>query len=130
MKAICPPYRGIWAGNSIWLTNGLTDTVFNTIKNDTGYKVAERVAHDVLWTFVDTQNAAKSFDPSAEIDINKGAQYNLAWVAGVVAVELVLAAGIAVMAYFLVKNIMKNKKTANSLTADAAESAETPEDEQ
>ena len=112
------------------MTNGLTDTVFNTIKNDTGYKVAERVAHDVLWTFVDTQNAAKSFDPSAEIDINKGAQYNLAWVAGVVAVELVLAAGIAVMAYFLVKNIMKNKKTANSLTADAAESAETPEDEQ
>ena len=129
-ESYMPPYRGIWAGNSIWLTNGLTDTVFNTIKNDTGYKVAERVAHDVLWTFVDTQNAAKSFDPSAEIDINKGAQYNLAWVAGVVAVELVLAAGIAVMAYFLVKNIMKNKKTANSLTADAAESAETPEDEQ
>ena len=128
-ESYMPPYRGIWAGNSIWLTNGLTDTVFNTIKNDTGYKVAERVAHDVLWTFVDTQNAAKSFDPSAEIDLNKGAHYNLAWVAAVVAVELVLAAGVAAMAYFLVKNLRQNKKTENTASADGTESAETPKDE-
>ena len=129
-ESYMPPYRGIWAGNSIWLTNGFTDSVFNTIKNDMGYKVAERVAHDVLWTFVDTQKAAKNFDPSLQIDLNKGAQYNLAWVAGVVVVEVALLAGVAVMAFFLAKNIIKNKKAANSASADGAEPAETTKDGQ
>ena len=129
-ESYMPPYRGIWAGNSIWLTNGFTDSVFNTIKNDMGYKVAERVAHDVLWTFVDTQKAAKNFDPSLQIDLNKGAQYNLAWVAGVVVVEVALLAGVAVMAFFLAKNIIKNKKAANSASADEAEPAETTKDGQ
>ena len=95
-----------------------------------GYKVAERVAHDVLWTFVDTQKAAKNFDPSLQIDLNKGAQYNLAWVAGVVVVEVALLAGVAVMAFFLAKNIIKNKKAANSASADEAEPAETTKDGQ
>ena len=129
-ESYMPPYKGIWAGNSIWLTNGFTDTVFNTIKNDMGYKVAERVAHDVLWTFVDTQQAAKNFDPSIQIDLNKGAQYNLTWVAGVVVVEVALCAGVAVMAFFLTKNIMKNKKAAESASEDGTEFAETPKDEQ
>lgn len=120
-ESYMPPYRGIWAGNSIWLTNGLTDTVFNTIKNDTGYKVAERAAHDVLWTFVDTQTAAKNFDPTVVIDLNREAQYNLTWIWYIVLIELAFAAGIGVMAFFLVKTILRNKKSAATADSGAAE---------
>ncbi len=106
-----PPYRGIWAGNDIWLTNGLTDTVFNNIKNPTGYKIAEHVAHDVLWTLSDTVRAEQAFDPNAaEIDLSAGASYNLTWIWYVVLVELVLAAGAAVMGYFLARTLLRNRK--------------------
>lgn len=132
-ESYMPPYRGIWAGNSIWLTNGLGDSVFNTIKNETGYLVAEKVAHDVLWTFVDTQNAAKNFDPNAEVDLTKGAQYNLVWVAGVVVLEVVMLAGVGVMAFFLVRNILKNRKagvTEETAAEElAVETEETPKNE-
>ena len=106
-----PPYRGIWAGNDIWLTNGLTAPAFDPLKNNPiAAKMSEHVAHDVLWTLVDTFNAEAAFDPSAEIDVDRGATYDLTWIWYVVLVELALAAGVAVMGYFLVRTVVKNKK--------------------
>ncbi len=104
------PYRGIWAGNDIWLTNGLTDTVFDSVRTKEGYKIAEHVAHDVLWTIVDTVNAETAFDPSASADLSAGATYNMTWVWYIVLVEAVLAAGAATMAYFMVRAIVRGKK--------------------
>jgi len=120
-----PVYRGIWAGNDIWLSNGISDSLFGSIKNETGYKIAEKVAHNVLWTLVDTINTETAFDPNAadKIDLSAGASYNMTWVWYVVLVEVVLAAGAGVMAYFLVRNVLANKKSGG---ADAAET-EAPE---
>ena len=118
-----PPYRGIWAGNDIWLTNGITDTVFDSVKTETGYKIAEHVAHDVLWTLTDTFRAEKAFDPTVEIDLTEGASYNNTWVWYIVLVELVLAAGIATMGYFLVRALVRGKKGAPA-AQEAREEAE------
>ena len=128
-ESYMPPYRGIWAGNDIWLTNGLTAPAFSSLKNETAYKISENVAHDVLWTLVDTFNAEKAFDPSAEIDPNAGASYNMTWVWYVVLVEAALAAGVAVMAYFLVRTIVRNKKSAAPETSETPDAPDTTEAE-
>ncbi len=108
-----PPYRGIWAGNDIWLTNGLTAPAFDPLKNNQiAAKMSEDAAHDVLWTLVDTFNAETAFDPNADIAFDRGAVYDLTWVWYIVLVEVVLAAGVAVMGYFLVRTIVRNKKAA------------------
>ncbi len=104
------PYRGVWAGNDIWLTNGLTNSVFNSIKNETGYKISEHVAHDVLWTLVDTFHAEAAFDPNAKLDLSEGGSYDLTWIWYVVLVEVALAAGVAVMGYFLVRTLLRNRR--------------------
>lgn len=122
------PYRGIWAGNDIWLTNGLTAPAFDSMKGDpTAAKIAENVAHDVLWTLVDTFNAEQAHDPNAQIDIN-GASYNMTWIWYIVLVEVALAAGVAVMAYFLVRAIVRNKKAADGAPADETAPDETHQD--
>ncbi len=113
-----PPYRGIWAGNDIWLTNGLTAPAFSTLRNDTAYKISENAAHDVLWTLVDTFRAEAAYDPNAELDLSKGAQYNLTWVWYVVLVEVALAAGIGVMGYFLGRTIVRNRKDKEELKSE------------
>ncbi len=105
-----PPYRGIWAGNDIWLTNGLTDTVFDSVKNPVAYKIAEHVARDVLWTLTDTFRAEKTFDPTVKIDLSEGATYNNTWVWYVVLVELALAAGAAGMGFVLGRAIVRSRR--------------------
>lgn len=105
-----PPYLGIWAGNDIWLSNGIGG-LFSSLNNDaTATALGRKVAHDVLWTLVDTENTAKSYDPNAVPSDMGGAEYDLTWIAYVVLVEVALAAGAGVMAYFLVRNILRNKK--------------------
>ena len=108
-----PAYRGIWAGNDIWLSNGIGNT-FDIIRNDTAYKVSEKVAHDVLWTIVDTINTETAFDPNAadNVDLGEGASYNLTWVWYVVIVEVVLAAAVVTMGVFLTKAILRGRKKA------------------
>ncbi len=114
-----PPYRGIWAGNDIWLTNGLTAPAFDTLNgNKTAYKIAEHVAHDVLWTLVDTFNAEAAYDPSAAFDPDAGASYNMSWIWYVVLVEVVLAAGVAVMGFFLGRTIVRNRKAGQLASAE------------
>lgn len=107
-----PPYRGIWAGNDIWLSNGI-GSLFSSLNNDpTATVIGRKVAHDVLWTLVDTENAAAAYDPNAVSKDLGGAVYIMTWVWYVVLVEVVLAAGVGVMAFFLAKNILRNKKAA------------------
>lgn len=121
-----PPYRGIWAGNDIWLTNGIKDISGNmhlsqidalVNKNDPeALAMMEKVAHDVLWTFVDTVN----YNPDkTDIDYSKGTDYNLTWVWYVVLVEVALAACVGVMVYCMVKNIKNNKKVTAQNNATA-----------
>lgn len=105
-----PPYRGIWAGNDIWLSNGI-GSLFSALNGDpTATVMGRKVAHDVLWTLVDTENAAAAYDPNAVTGSNDGAEYNLTWIWYVVLVEVALAAGVGTMAFFLVRNILRNKK--------------------
>lgn len=106
-----PPYKGIWAGNDIWLSNGI-GSLFGTLNNDPAATVMGRkVAHDVLWTLVDTENAAAAYDPNAASSDLGGAEYNLVWIAYLVLAEVALAAGVGVMAFFLARNIIRNKKS-------------------
>ncbi|MDE6676512.1 MAG: glycoside hydrolase family 3 C-terminal domain-containing protein [Clostridia bacterium] len=126
-----PTYRGIWAGNDIWLSNGLNyNSSLTSFHNDTGLKIAEKVAHNVLWTYVDTVNAETAYDPSVVTDTGETAQYNLVWIAGVVVLEVVMLAGVGVMAFFLVRNILKGRKagaaeeTAESSEAESNDTAE------
>ncbi len=123
-----PPYRGIWAGNDIWLTNGLTAPAFDPLKNNPiAAKLSENVAHDVLWTLVDTFNAEADYDPSAELDFDRGATYNLTWVWYVVLVEVALAAGVAVMAFFLIRTILRNKKSSSVAETEQPEEKQAEE---
>lgn len=109
-----PPYLGIWAGNDIWLSNGI-GSLFNSLNNNpTATVIGRKVAHDVLWTLIDTDNTAKAYDPNAATtDLSAGAAYNLTWVWYFALVGVVLAAGVGVMGYFLAKNIVANKKKAS-----------------
>ena len=105
-----PAVKGLWAGNDIWLTNGIP-TAFNDLKDYSATDVAfmRNAAHDVLYMLVDTDNARQAYSPGAEkIDYSKGAEYNLSWIWIVVAVEVAIAAGIALIAVSLVKKIKRN----------------------
>lgn len=111
-----PPYKGIWAGNDIWLSNGI-GSLFGSLNGDaTATVIGRKVAHDVLWTLIDTENAAAAYDPNAVTDLSSGASYNLTWIWYVVIVEIALAAGVGVMAYFMTKNILRNKKASAETT--------------
>lgn len=109
-----PAYKGIWAGNSTWLNNVDAQKMFNDSQfngNAVFLTLAQQVAHDVLWTLVDTNNAYAAYDPDADTSLSSGGTaYNRTWVAYVVIVEVALAAGLGVLTFFLVKNIIRNKK--------------------
>ena len=101
-----PPSLGVWAGNDLWLSNGI-GSLFTGMDSDPAVcKALENVAHHVLWTFVDTTNAETKYDPSKTVDLNEGAVYNMTFVAYVVIVEVALLAGVGVMAFFLVRSII------------------------
>lgn len=109
-----PAYKGIWAGNSTWLNNVDAQKMFNDSQfngNAVFLTLAQQVAHDVLWTLVDTNNAYAAYDPDADTSLSSGGTaYNRTWVAYVVIVEVALAAGLGVLTFFLVRNIIRNKK--------------------
>lgn len=125
-----PPYRGIWAGNDIWLTNGAKDMngrmhlgeIDKLVNNPNALVMMERVAHDVLWTFVDTVH----YNPDSEaFDYSKGAVYDVTFLAIIIPVEVVLFAGAGVMAFFLARAIIREKK--GKSTAEVQPETETTE---
>lgn len=115
-----PVYKGIWAGNDLWLNNSEATPMFKDsdyANNKTFVTLSQQVAHNVLWTFVDTEQTRLAYDPDSEISsIGDGQTLDRTWVWYVVLVEAALAAGIGVSAFFLVRNLRRNKRAA---TADA-----------
>ena len=100
-----PVYKGIWAGQNLWLNNAdhtpMRELESNEYRNnDVFVTLAQKSAHDVLWTLVDT---AQSLE---------GAVRNNSWIWYVVAAEVLLAAGIGLMAFFMARNIRRNNKNA------------------
>ncbi len=114
-------YKGIWAGNDIWLNNTDADSLFNDSAYNTDpvfVSLAQNVAHDVLWTLVDTEQVRQAYDPDAAVSggsFSQGRSYNRTWVWYIVLIEVVLAAVIVVMAIFLAKKIKRLKAEAASL---------------
>ncbi len=123
-----PPFKGVWAGSDTWLSAGFGNQ-FSGMENDAALcEALENVAHHVLWTFVDTTNAEAAFDPNAaRPDLSVGAAYNMTFVAYVVLGEVALAAGAGVMAFFLIKAILRSRKeNAAEATVEQTSSSDTP----
>ncbi len=111
-ESIFPAYKGIWAGNDIWLSNGSALFSDSTYNNEAPFvALAQNVAHDVLYTFADTMKAANSYDPNNSQNISSGAQYDTSWIWYLIfPVELVIFIGIGLLAFFLIRNLLLNKK--------------------
>lgn len=107
-----PVYKGIWAGNSTWLNNADAQKMFSDSQyadNSVFVTLAQNVAHDVLWTLSDTNSVYSAYDPDADTSLSSGGfKYNHTWVVYIVLIEVVLAAGIGVMTFFLIRNIRRN----------------------
>ncbi len=110
-----PVYRGIWAGNDIWLNNANATKMFS----DADYSgtpgfvaLSQNVAHDVLWTLIDTENARLAYDPdAAPSTLDTGFEYNHTWYWYVAIFEVVCAAILVLMAIFLARNLKKISDT-------------------
>ena len=103
-----PVYKGIWAGNDIWLNNPISQSLFDN-KEYNNHAVfitlAQKVAHDTLWTLVDTQQVSAAYDPSNDRALGGGGSSggSRAWVWIVVAAEAAFAVPIGVFAWLIVK---------------------------
>lgn len=112
-----PVYKGIWAGNDIWLNNndgGISTLFSDTLSEDDIFvTLAQKVSHDVLWTLIDTLQ-------TADAELSTGTTYNMTWVWYVVAVEVVLAAGAGTLVFFMVRAVRRSRKK------DGEEQGESP----
>ena len=109
-----PAVKGLWAGNDMWLSNGIP-TAFNDLKDYSATDVAfmRKAAKDILFMLVDTENARQAYSPDSEdVDYSKGAEYNLTWVWFIVALELAIGGGVAWIAISTVKQfkLIKQKE--------------------
>ena len=106
-----PVYKGIWAGNNTWLNNTDAQKMFSDSQyssNATFVTLAQKSAHDVLWTLIDTNQAHLAYDPDADTSLSKGGfTYDRTWVIYIVIIEVVLLAGLVTLGFFLVKNLKK-----------------------
>ena len=113
-----PAYKGIWAGNCTWLNNTDAQKMFNDSEyagNATFVKLAQEVAHNVLWALVDTNQTYAAYDPDADTSLSSGGfTYNRSWVAYIVIVEVVLAAGLGVLTFFFVRTLRRCKSEEKS----------------
>lgn len=111
-----PVYKGIWAGNDIWLNNADATKLFadSQYENDPIFiSLAQNVAHNVVYTLVDTQQAMNAYDPSNEkSDLTQGGfTFDTSWMIYVVLIEVVLGLGFVTLGFFLIRNLMSNRKT-------------------
>lgn len=106
-----PVYKGIWAGNDIWLNNANAFKMFNDADysgNASFVALSQNVAHNVLWTLIDTENARLAYDPNATTtDFDTGFEYNTTWYWYVAIVEVLLGAVLVFMAIRLAKKLKK-----------------------
>lgn len=125
-KDYMPVFKGIYAGNSIWLNNADNNKIFADSKyenNAAFITLAQRAAKDVLYTYVETEQAARAYAaehmPDADLDdknVGSGTEYNYNWMWGIGVIELLLIGGMAVWIVFLIRAIGKEKsvKLANA----------------
>ena len=75
--------------------------------------MAQNVAHNVIYTLVDTQQTMNAYDPSNEkSDMTQGGfTFDTSWMIYVVLIEVVLGLGFVTLGFFLIKNLMSNRKT-------------------
>lgn len=103
-----PVNLGLKAGNDIWLhRTGLNHA---DAKSDTYYHYARQATKNVLFTYVDTEQAR--LDNGGEpVDITKNAvSLSYGWVWIIVAVEVVFAAGLGVWIFFVIRRVRKANK--------------------
>lgn len=103
-----PVNLGLKAGNDIWLhRTGLNHA---DKSSDTYYYYARQATKNVLFTYVDTEQAR--LDAGGEpVDITVNAvSLSYGWVWIIVAVEVVFAAGLGVWIFFVVKRVRKVNK--------------------
>ncbi len=102
-----PVYKGIWAGNDIWLNNndgGISKLFDDSLANDDVFvTLAQKVSRNVLWTLIDTLQ-------TADAALSAGTTYDMTWVWYIVAAEVVLAAGLGTLTFFMVRNLLRNKR--------------------
>ena len=105
-----PVYKGIWAGNDIWLNNNtgnISPLFSDDLKDDYVFvTLAQKVAHNVLWTLIDTIQ-------TSETSLRDGATYNMSWIWYIVGIEALLVASVGVTTFFLIKEIKKKKNKDN-----------------
>ncbi len=114
-----PAYKGIWAGNDIWLNNAENNRIFADSKyNDNAAFVtlAQKVARDVMFTYVDTLQAKNAYIEATggtvtppTVNDNGGTQYNYSWMTYVVIIEVVLGGALIAWGVLVVLKILKNK---------------------
>lgn len=117
-----PAVKGLWAGNDMWLSNGIP-TAFNSLKDYSATDVAfmRNAAHDVLFMLVDTENARQAYNPNSEmVDYSKGAEYNTSWVAGIVLIEAYMAIIFIVKICSLGRKVKAHRATLSGLVDDVA----------
>lgn len=111
-----PVYKGIWAGNDIWLNNADTSKLFTDqeyAQDPVFISLAQDVAHNVVYTLVDTQQTHLAYDPSKEEagDMTSGGfVFDKSWMLYVYLIEVALGLGVAALAFFLIRNYYLNNK--------------------
>ena len=115
-----PVYKGLYAGNDIWLNNAEANRLFSdsAYANDkTFVTLAKNAAHNVLYTLISTEQAKNEYAlsqgetvaPGQDIT-NQETKYNYTWVTYLVIVEVALAGGLAVWVALLTRTIIKRNK--------------------
>lgn len=119
--------QGLCAGQDIWLNH--TTTPFDDIdaSDPTMVAVAQRAAKNIIWTSVDTYNYASTYDRSQlnevfgdegeteqkyaiELSVRVAGSANAWWIPVGIVLEVLVLAGCAVWAFFLVKPFIFKKK--------------------
>ncbi len=111
-----PVYKGIWAGNDIWLNNADATKLFadSEYENDAVFvSLSQDVAHNVIYTLVNTQQTLSEYDPSKEkSDMTSGGfTFDTSWMIYVYLIDAVLGLGLVVLGFFLTRSLIADKKT-------------------
>ena len=130
--------QGLRSGQDIWLNHTLTPFHSIDLNSDkTMVNCAQRAAHNIIWTSVDTYNYASSYDRSQlneifgdngetelkyaiELSVRVAPTVNAWWIPVAIVLEVLVLGGCAVWAFFLLKPLFFKKKAA--VTEESSES--------
>ncbi len=119
--------QGLRAGQDIWLNH--TTTMFNDIdeKDPTMINCAQRAAHNIIWTSVDTYHFASTYDRTQlnaifgddgetemkyaiSLSVRVAPTVNAWWIPVGITIEVFVLGGCALWAFFLIRGFFKTKK--------------------